>query len=217
MALIDIIVVSYNRKQLLIEILEKLKQQTVKDFNVIISDDGSKELINPNLYPFIKKYLWTFDENYHRVARFNEGISYCQTNKVILLDDDTVPSGVHWLEFHCNNLDLYDVSRGLIKFMDGTYNQGNWFSTTNTGFRVDKFKSIGCLDINYTGSYGGEDVDIFKTIKKNNFKLSPFCPEIECLHKGKMYKDGDRSDAVVGKNRKYFMQKWGCDWNQEFK
>lgn len=217
MALIDIVVVSYNRKQLLIEILEKLKQQTVKDFNLIIEDDGSKQLINPNDYQFIKKYIWNCNVGYNRVLRFNEGVSYCKTNKVVLLDDDTLPMSNHWLEFHCNNLDLYDVSRGVVRFLDGTCNQGNWFSSTNVGFKVDRFKSIGCFDINFTGSYGGEDVDLFKTIKKNNFKLSQFCPETECLHKGKMYKDGDRSDAVVGKNRRYFMQKWGHDWNQEFK
>ncbi|MDD5589063.1 MAG: glycosyltransferase family A protein [Candidatus Nanoarchaeia archaeon] len=217
MALIDIVIVSYNRKSLLIEILEKLKQQTVKDFNVIISDDGSKDLINPNLYTFIKKYIWTFDFGYHRVARFNEGISYCQTNKVILLDDDTVPSGNHWLEFHCNNLDLYDVSRGVVKFLDGTYNTGSWFSTTNTGFRVDKLKSIGCLDINYSGTYGFEDLDMGKTIHKNNFKLSSFLPETECLHKGQMYKNGNRTDEIIGKNKKYFTEKWKCDWLKEFK
>ncbi len=217
MALIDIVIVSYNRKELLLEILEQLKKQTVKDFNVIISDDGSKELINPNLYHFIKKYLWTFDSGYHRVARFNEGISYCQTNKVILLDDDTVPQDIHWMETHCNNLDLYDVSRGTIKFMDGTYNNGSWFSTTNTGFRVDKLKSIGCFDMNFDGEYAGEDIMLGKIIKKNGFKLSPFCQETECLHKGEKYANGDRSDKIVGRNREYFKKVCGHDWNEEFK
>lgn len=215
--MIDIVIVSYNRKELLIEILESLKNQTVKNFNVIISDDGSKELINPNSYTFIKKYIWNYDESYQRVARFNEGISYCATNKVILLDDDTVPNSKHFLETHCNNLDLYDVSRGIVKFLDGSYNKDNWFSTTNTGFCVNKLKSIGCFDMNYNGNYAGEDIDIGKTIKMNNFKLSPFCPETECLHKGKEYKDGDRSDIIVGKNRKYFKNKWGSDWKEEFK
>lgn len=210
--MIDIVIVTYNRNDLLIKILEKLKQQTVKNYNVIICDDGSCKPIDFTSYPMIKKYTWTFDKDYHRVARFNEGVSFCITNKVILLDDDTMPQGKHWLETHCNNLDVYDVSRGIVRFLDNSINAGGWFSTTNTGFKVDKYKQIGGMDMNYDGQYGGEDVDLGKMVKMNNLTTSPFLPDTECKHEGKEYKNGDRSDAVVGRNRKYFFNKWQHDW-----
>jgi glycosyltransferase involved in cell wall biosynthesis len=205
---IDVIIISYNRNDLMLKVLRTLKNQTIKNFNVIISDDGSNSLINPNDFPFIKKYIWNFDDGYHRVARLNEAIDYCVSEKVILLDDDCIPLYDTFLESYIKILNDYDVCRGKIRFRDG-YDSVAWVSCANIGFRLKKLKKIGCFDVNYDGNYGFEDLDIGNLIKKKKLSVSPFIEGTTTNHHGKDYKDGDRSELIIGKNKKYYNEKWG--------
>lgn len=205
--MIDIVIVTYNRKDLLKSIIEKLSEQTIKDVNVIVCDDGSKEHLNFQNYNIIKKYIYTIDNGYHRVARFNEGINYCSSENVILMDDDCVPVYPDFIEQHIKNLNNFPVSRGLIQFDDGSIADG-WFSCANVGFRTNVLKDLGCYDMNYDGYYGYEDHDLGNTIKKREIKFSGFEEKTKVLHLGKEYKDGDRSDAVMRHNREYYNKKW---------
>lgn len=205
---IDVVILTYNRKDLLIQTLEKLKTQSVKSFNLILTDDGSKELINPNNYPFIKRYMWDFDDGYHRVGKFNEAISMCASDKIVILDDDCVPVYDDFLETHIAILNKFDISRGIVKFPNGGTAAG-WFSTANIGFRKDVIDALGGFDPNFDGHYGHEDRDLGLRIEDGKYSISPFSEYTSVMHLGVMYKNGDRSDEVVGHNTRYFTQKWG--------
>lgn len=205
---IDIVIVTYNRKELLLKTLDKLKTQTIKNFNVFIISDGCIDLINPNDYPFIKKYTWSFDDGYHRVNRFNEGISLCKSKNVLLLDDDCVPQYDDFLETHIAILNKFDISRGIVRFPDGG-TASSWFSTANIGFKKSVIDELGGFDPNFDGHYGHEDRDLGFRIEDGNYKISPFIDYTSVMHLGVMYKDGDRSEAVVGHNTRYFTEKWG--------
>ncbi len=223
---IDIIIVTYNRRNLLLKILERIKYQTITDINVIINDDGSspREYINLDEYNFIAKYQKNKNDAYHRVLRFNEGIQWSVSENVILLDDDILPVNKNWIEAHLNNLKNYDVSRGIVRFSDnGGVAHGartSWFCTANTGFKAEKLKSIqhpnniGGFDINYDCHYGCEDHDLGECIKKLKFTRSGYIAETEGLHCGAYYKNGDRSDSVVKHNRDYFSKKWGYSYDK---
>mgnify|MGYP000128163655 CR=1 FL=1 len=205
---IDVIILTYNRKGLLLKTLERLKTQTIQDFNLILTDDGSTELINPNEYPFIKKYIWDSDEGYHRVRKFNESIKMCVSDKILILDDDCEPSYDTFLETHINNLNHFDISRGIVVFPDKTTAQA-WLSTANMGFKKTVIDELKGFDPEFDGHYGYEDSDLGVTIERRGFSLSPFDQGTSANHLGIMYKNGDRSDEVIGHNKNYFIQKWG--------
>jgi glycosyltransferase involved in cell wall biosynthesis len=206
---VDVIILTYNRKELLIQILNKLKTQTVQDFNLIITDDGSKELINPNDYPFIKRYIWDFDEGYNRVSKFNEAFNMCVSDKIIILDDDCIPLHDNFLESYINSLNHFDISRGIVIFSDGAGTAEQWFSTQNIGFKKDVIDKLKGFDPDFDGHYGYEDTDLGLSIKEHGFTISPFNSVSSVNHLGAYYKDGDRSDEVVGHNKNCFIKKWG--------
>lgn len=205
---IDVVILTYNRKELLLKTLDKLKTQTNQNFNLILTDDGSKDLINPNEYPFIKRYIWDYDDAYHRVGKFNEAIRMCVSDKIVILDDDCVPVYDDFLDTHIAILNKFDISRGIVKFPNGDTAAG-WFSTANIGFKKSIIDELGGFDSNFDGHYGHEDRDLGLRIEDAKYTISPFGEYTTVMHLGVMYKDGDRSDAVVGHNTRYFTQKWG--------
>ena len=211
--LIDVIITTYNRNDTLIETLSILSNQTIKNFNLIINDDGSKDIINLNNYEIITKYIWNKDDGYHRVARFNESISMCVSPNIILLDDDCVPQSEYFLESYINLLSEYDVVRGL-KFFPNGDGLGGWFSTTNLGITKNVYDSIGLFDINFDGNYGHEDIDLGIRIQNKNFKMCIGNENTKVIHGYEMYADGDRSENIIGPNTKYFVDKWGKDPNE---
>jgi len=116
---IDICITTYNRKERLKLILDSLSKQTNMSFNLIVNDDGSCELINPNDYPIITKYIWNKDSRYNRVARFNESILNCVSPLIIILDDDCVPIGDNFINGHIECLKSADFSKGTVIFPGG--------------------------------------------------------------------------------------------------
>jgi glycosyltransferase involved in cell wall biosynthesis len=213
---IDILITHYNRKGRLIEILDILNKQTEKEFNLIINDDGSntENLINPNEYKIITKYIWNFDDGYHKVRRLNESISLSVSPKIILLDDDCVPQSEKFVETYVRLLDEYDVIQGKL-LINGLIN-GHFFSSANLGIKKSVWDNIGLYDINFDGSYGYEDNDLGYRIKNNNeIKFGLNLDDDLLVHHGyDTYKDGDRSDEVIGKNKKYLEDKWGIKINE---
>jgi glycosyltransferase involved in cell wall biosynthesis len=211
---IDIIITTFNRNERLKETLDILSRQTEKNFNLIINDDGSKSLINPNDYPIITKYIWNFDDGYHRVGRFNESISISVSEKIILLDDDCVPQSEQFVEKYVELLDQYDVVQGKLMFSNGIVN-GHYFSSANLGLKRKVYEEIGLFDENFDGSYGYEDIDLGLKLKNHpeiNFTNLRF-RETLVKHGEEIYKDGDRSEDVIGKNKKYLEDKWNIKIN----
>jgi GT2 family glycosyltransferase len=195
---VDICITTYNRNDRLLELIEMLSIQTVQSFNLIINDDGSKELINPNLYPSITKYIWNIDNGYHRVARFNESFECCVSPYVILLDDDSVPDNKYFIEEHINALHTHEFSQGSVCFGDGKFATG-WFSTANIAFRRSTVKRIGLFDMNFDGHYGEEDVDFGIKLKNLNLVVY-YNQKAQVNHGDRMYLNGNRSETVVGHN-----------------
>ena len=204
---VDICITTYNRNDKLKATLDMLSKQNNQNFNLIINDDGSRMGINPSDYPVITKYIYNKDDNkYNRVARFNESILCCVSPKIIVLDDDCIPSDENFVDEHVQCLDEADFSRGDVIFPDGN-NADGWFSTANLGFHKRFVKDYGIFIPEYNGSYGYEDLDLGEEVKANrltvvnNRMAKVFCGS-------EMYLDGDRSDAVVGRNRSIFQRRW---------
>jgi glycosyltransferase involved in cell wall biosynthesis len=203
---IDICITTYNRTERLKLILDSLSNQTNMSFNLIINDDGSRELINPNNYPIITKYIWNKDYRYNRVARFNESILTCISPLIIILDDDCVPIGNTFINGHIDCLKTADFSKGTIKFPGGK-EASSWFSTANLGFHRNLIKEYGLFYPEYNGYYGYEDMDLGEEIKAKKLKVIDN-RNAQVMTGSEMYLNGDRSDTVIGRNRSIFEKRW---------
>lgn len=212
---IDICITTYNRIGNLKKILDILSNQTEKDFNLIINDDGSRDdqIINPNDYPIITKYIWNRDDGYHRVGRFNESIKLSVSPKIIILDDDCIPQSNKFVESYINLLNDYDLVRGNIVFPNGQ--MAHWFSTANLGLNRSLYERIGFFDENFDGNYGYEDIDLGYRIENDkNINICKYCNNDTLVKHGiETYKDGDRSYDVIGKNKEYLENKWNIKIN----
>lgn len=88
----SLIVAIYNRKDELIDLLTSLVQQTFRDFEVIIMDDGSKE----DLYPIIQDYQNDLSLSYYKKENTgpgdtrNCGVEKASGEYVIFLDSDCI-------------------------------------------------------------------------------------------------------------------------------
>jgi len=206
----DVIVLTYNRKELLLQLLARLAKQRSVNFNLIVTDDGSAQTIDPAAFPLITRYLWARNDGYHRVARLNEAMAMCPSPCIILLDDDCLPGSPRFIDGHLATLKEHPISRGVLKFPN-VPDAGEWFSTANLGIRADVIRSVGYFDPAYDGAYGFEDMDLGNALEKAGYRAGRAVKATLAWHVGDFYAGGDRSDAVTGRNRRYFMKKWGYD------
>lgn len=88
---VSIVIVTWNKKNLLKRCLESLNKQSYKNFQIILVDNGSTDgTIN-----FIKKYyprikIVAFQKNLGFSKGANEGIKTSKSEYVILLNNDTI-------------------------------------------------------------------------------------------------------------------------------
>ncbi len=91
MAEVTVVIPNYNGMSFLAACLDSLRTQTLRDFPVILidngSDDGSADFVEER-YPEV--VLRRFDTNRGFCVAVNEGIRMAQTPYVILLNNDTV-------------------------------------------------------------------------------------------------------------------------------
>ena len=204
---LDICLVTYNRTKELEKILKILSEQTNKIFNLLISDDGSSTILNPNDFPIISKYLWHKDEGFHRTLRFNELMDICVSPNILILDDDCVPVSTEFINAHLNALQDSEVINGKVR-INGRFAPFCW-GGCNFSIKKDVIDKIGLYDINYDGHYGLDDVDFGQKLKQYGIKIKEGNNLTVADHIGAFYANGDRSEEVVGHNRNYFFKKWG--------
>lgn len=102
---ISVIIPTYNRVKMLIDLLHSLEKQSYKEFEVIIVSDGSKdntcEVIKSQSFD-LKKVKIINRENHGRAATRNHGAKEAQGELLIFLDDDMAPA-TECIEVHLNH------------------------------------------------------------------------------------------------------------------
>ncbi|MBK9000206.1 MAG: glycosyltransferase [Myxococcales bacterium] len=92
----SVIVATYNQPEYLRLVLASLSVQTARDFEVIVSDDGSRpdtgELVASlqKTSPFPLKYHWQEDTGYRLAEARNAGIRIADSDWMIFIDGDMV-------------------------------------------------------------------------------------------------------------------------------
>lgn len=94
--LVSVIIPTYNRSHLILSILDALEVQTFKEFEVVISNDGSTDdtvqviKAHQAKYPFDINIL--DNENGGRSIARNEGVRHAKGDLLVFFDDDVRPN-----------------------------------------------------------------------------------------------------------------------------
>jgi len=118
---LSVIIPTYNRKETLKTTLMSLNDQTFKDFEVIVADDGSsdgtEQAVKALALSYPVKHVW--QRNSGRSAARNMGLEIA-AGEIILFIDDHIVSDKRLIEEHVKYHDKYgvEVVRGLVEFIE---------------------------------------------------------------------------------------------------
>lgn len=105
MADATVIVSFYNKIDYLKLVLAGVERQTIKNFELIIADDGSAinivkeiEQLSKN-YSFHIKHIWQEDKGFRKNRILNQAILATNTDYLIFIDGDCIPHS-HFIEEH---------------------------------------------------------------------------------------------------------------------
>ncbi len=190
----SIIVPVYNRPDEVAELLESLKQQTYKDFEVIIVEDGSSVLSEK----VCRDYMGQLDLKYYYKENTGPGLSRnfgmqkARGNYFIILDSDVVvPENYMQIVYDALQQDYVDTFGGPDEATSDftpvqkaiNYAMTSWLTTggiRGKGDKLDKFyprsfnMGISKEVFEKTGGFSpmryGEDIDLSIRIMKAGFK-----------------------------------------------
>lgn len=102
---LSLIISFYNKTEILEKVLESIALQRMKDFEVIIADDGSgPEAVRfieqaAKRYPFPIRHVWHEDKGWRKNAILNKAVVAAQGEYLVFIDGDCLLEP-HFLEEH---------------------------------------------------------------------------------------------------------------------
>lgn len=152
--LISVIIATYNRQDFIVEAVQSALDQTYKNIEVIIVDDGSTDdssSVIDRAFGEDSRVSYYYQDNNKRASAFNHGLQYARGEYVAIVDSDN-----RWLprrlelgyEALVNNPE-YDIVYGDIILID---ENGNEISRENmkrySGNIANKLIKDNCVSIN---------------------------------------------------------------------
>lgn len=90
MVKVSIIIPVYNGERYVSEAIDSVLNQTYKDFEIIVIDDGSKDDTLNILMRYVEKIKWKTQENKGQASAINKGIKMAKGKYIAYLDADDV-------------------------------------------------------------------------------------------------------------------------------
>lgn len=87
---VSVIIPTYNREDYISETIQSVLDQTHKDFEVIVIDDGSTDNTKEKLAPFLKNIKLLEQNNSERAVARNNGIKNSSGKYIAFLDSDDI-------------------------------------------------------------------------------------------------------------------------------
>ena len=190
--IVSVVIPTHNRKDILKKTLLSFCDQTLKEFEIIVSDDGSTdgtgEMIKELTVPYPIKHLW--QENSGRSAARNTGIKKANGDIILFVDDHIIVDNRLIEEHVKSHKNLKGTSicvvRGRVEFSpdyDRVKQPGRYpgeqsplmtFHTNNISVRKHVLQEVGGFDEDFT-EYGFQDQELGYRIRKAGyrFKINP--------------------------------------------
>ena len=111
----SIILPTFNRAHMIHEAIKSVLNQTYKNWELIVVDDGSTDNTKEVVEEFVKidkRIKYIFQENKERSAARNNGIKNAKGDWICFLDSDDIYHTIHLEEFK-NLINQKDLKRGL--------------------------------------------------------------------------------------------------------
>jgi len=178
----SVIIVTYNsNKKVLEQCLNSLKEQTFKDFEIIIVDNSDKTDLKPIVSKYICKYI-KLKKNYGLSLARNIGIKFARGDIVIFLDDDAIPAH-NFVEEHVSAYSKYDIfglrgkslpkTHAIYNYLAPHYDLGDqpipYYIDLegNSSFKRDVLSEIGGFNPELQGAGGCEGLELtYRIISK---------------------------------------------------
>lgn len=106
---VSVIIPTYNRLGMLSELMEALVQQTRKDFEVIVVNDGGERVDSlKEYYSELDLTIIDLTENVKHVQARNIGVSFAKGEFIMLIDDDDliIPTHIETMVERIKEVDL---------------------------------------------------------------------------------------------------------------
>ena len=85
---ISVIIPTYNREDYISETIQSVLNQTYKDFEIIVIDDGSTDNTKKRLEPYLSKIKLIEQRNHERAVSRNKGVKNSSGEYIAFLDSD---------------------------------------------------------------------------------------------------------------------------------
>ena len=114
---ISLIIAVYNKTHELRLVLEACARQSMKDFEVLIADDGSGEGMRRTIeevqasMPFPLRHLWQEDQGWRKNRILNEAVRAAHGDWLVFIDGDCLPHH-RFLEDHARHREAHVVLCG---------------------------------------------------------------------------------------------------------
>ena len=149
---VSVIIPTYNREDFISETIQSVLEQTYKDFEVIVVDDGSTDNTQKKLEVFGNKIQVIEQKNSERAIARNKGIKNAKGDYIAFVDSDDI-----WLK---------DKLKRQVEFLD---NNKEFILVYNPSFRInEKGQKIKAAQRQLKG-YSG---NVFEKLLFRNFIVS---------------------------------------------
>src|SRR4030042_587586 len=87
---VSVIITTYNRVHFVCEAIDSVLNQTFKDFEIIVVDDGSTDNTKEALKRYSKNIFYIYQSNKGRSQARNTGLKVAKGDYIAFLDDDDI-------------------------------------------------------------------------------------------------------------------------------
>ncbi|MEE8074883.1 MAG: glycosyltransferase [Candidatus Binatia bacterium] len=145
--IVSVVMPTYNRRATIRESLDSVLNQSFRDFEVIVVDDGSTDGTEEELRPYRNRILYLYQENRGGAGAHNTGIRHAQGQYVAFMDSDDLATPHHLLHMtdFLERYPQYTMAVGNGAYLEGEYHNRRTIIPTRKAKKLER--GVGLRDV----------------------------------------------------------------------